>query len=296
MKAKHQLNITVKSQDVIPEYDVWCEIERSSDSVILMTGGKGKGTYPILLDLKAAGIEGSWHRVAYEACPAEVQAIAVRLDDPRIDYDREDVDAWIAGELDDPEDGGKTRVELETEKREDTRKAKNAFLKQKGYAWKKKNVYLYDQGDTASGWMLVAPDGSIVIDAVASICGQEVVQTGDFEDIITDLGYYGEEAIDAMHEEKAARQKCIEARETLDAYFNNASAHDVDPPANPRLDLINLGGTARYAIDADGVWHLRAQEDGTWANYRGYFAVRYDLNSEVVEAIKLLQAWIESNA
>ena len=138
MKAKHQLNITVKSQDVIPEYDVWCEIERSSDSVILMTGGKGKGTYPILLDLKAAGIEGSWHRVAYEACPAEVQAIAVRLDDPRIDYDGEDVDAWIAGELDDPEDGGKLALNSKQRNARIREKRRTFFSNKKGTRGRKR--------------------------------------------------------------------------------------------------------------------------------------------------------------
>ena len=71
----------------------------------------------------------------------------------------------------------------------------NAFLREKGYRWEKQNFYVSgDVGDLVTRWFLIDPDGNAVVGAKDG--GGFITEFGSVKTILTELGYYGQEAID----------------------------------------------------------------------------------------------------
>lgn len=222
MKEKHLLNITVPAKYTSRgrEVTLWCEIERSADSVILQSDGNAKGTYPQLLplllrsDLEEAGVEAEAD-VPYEDCSAEVQALALRLDDPRIKWghiykgEREDVELWLEGKIDSPEDGRDYRKGMY---KRDSQEQQNAFLRSKGYRWEKREQYFDCLEDWREDWHLINPEGEAVIgtDEVGIGCDTVVGHYGDIKKVLKELGYYGGEE---KKPEKEAPYPVMEADE-----------------------------------------------------------------------------------
>ena len=272
MKEKHLLNITVPAEHTSRGRDatLWCEIKRSADSVILQTDGNGKGTYPLLLasDLEAAGVKAE-AGIPYTDCTPEIQALALRLDDPRIKWghvyaeEREDVEAWIAGELDDPKDGTTNRVEKERAAEKEERKRQNAFLKEKGYRWEKRGVYLYGPGEMADGWFLLDPDGEVVRGSEPAMGGEEIVETGKpVKILLTELGYYGQEAIEVLAVQREELAEHRKMREAVDAYFKNEANRtgekfdDAESEFTTKAIYIESHyPRRRFRIETDALWH-----------------------------------------
>ena len=309
MKSKHLLNITVPAEHTSRgrEATLWCEIERSADSIILQTDGNGKGTYPLLLasDVEAADVKAE-AGVPFTECPPEVQAIALRLDDPRIKWghiyaeEREDVEAWLAGELDDPNSGSTVRIENKRKAAAEERKRENAFLKEKGYRWEKRNVYLFGPGEVADGWFLLNPNGEVVRGAKAAVSGEEVVETGPpLKNILTELGYYGQEAIDALVEAKAAQTEHKRMRETVAAYFaddanrTGETFEDAESEFSTRpVYLESHYPRRRFRIETDALWlesHNTSDGDDWRFNNCDYgIARQYKYDAEIADYIRKL--------
>ena len=84
------------------------------------------------------------------------------------------------------------------------------------------------------------------------------------------------------------------AERMIEAYFKNAKPQNVASPK--KLHYFNNGGPNGYAIEEDGIWYIKYLRKRGGHQYTYEYYDLNDLNSEVVEAIKLLQAWSESNA
>ena len=309
MKSKHLLNITVLGEHTRSGRDatIWCEIERSADSIILQTDGNGKGTYPLLFisDLDEVGIKAE-AGIPYVDCPPEVQTLALRLDDPRIKYgilhdkEREDIDAWIAGKLDDPNNGSTVRIEKERKAAAEERKRGNAFLKEKGYSWKKIQLYLYDPGEYVDGWALLNPNGDTVFQQEVYAGGTDITSIdGKVKNLLTELGFYGEVAIAAKREYEANAQKHCQMRAKVDVYF----ANDANRTGEVFEDAESIFTTKpiyiesyyprrRFRIENDYLWHeshnISDGDDWRFNNCDYGIARQYKYDSEIAEYLQKL--------
>ena len=309
MKSKHLLNITVPGEHTSSGRDatLWCEIERSADSVILQSDSNGKGTYPLLLvsDVEAAGVKAE-AGIPYTDCPPEVQVLALRLDDPRIkwghvyDKEREDVEAWIAGELDDPNDGTTRRVEKKRESEKEERKRENAFLQEKGYRWEKKQLYFFGPGEFDDVWVLRGPDGELAIDAKVAISGEESIQTGTtVKALLTQLGYYGQEAIDRAEAEAEASAERREMRAKVDAYFADDSNRTGEKFENAEslftstpIEIEKHYPRRQFRIERDCIWReaWNSSDGDDWRfNNSNYgIAVQFKFDEEIADCLRKL--------
>ena len=175
------------------------------------------------------------------------------------------------------------------------RNKQNAFLKRNGYRWEKRGYYASEPGEKWEGWCLVtddAPreaniDGSEIIGWTA--IGEEAVQTGiPVHELLTELGYYGEEkkqSLLAQRERSAAREEAIEKVET---FFENATAVEAptSAPDFKEAKTITANDKSKYQlVGTDQVWVWKWD---LWE--REYFpAYLYDVPQEVAKAIRLLQ-------
>ena len=309
MKKKHLLNITVPGEYTSHGRDatLWCEIERSADSIILQTDGKGKGTYPLLLksDLDAAGVEAQ-AGIPYDDCPVEVQNLALRFDDQRIKWghiyadERADVEAWLAGELDDPNNGSTLRREKREKDRKEERKRGNAFLKEKGYTWKRISLYLYDPGEFTDGWALIDQNGDTVFQQEVIAGGTEISTIdGKVKNLLIELGFYGEEAIEAKREYEANAAEHRKMREAVDAYFNNDSNctgetfddAQAEFTTNP-VYIESHYPRRRFRIESECLWHEshNISDGDMWSlNNCDYgIASQYKFDGTIAEYLKAL--------
>ena len=178
------------------------------------------------------------------------------------------------------------------------RDAQNAFLREKGYRWEKRNFYCSGEvGDIVDYWALLDPDGTEVVGKRDG--GGRIEEFGYVKGLLRQLGYYGQDAIDE-HNARVAEQERVaaersEAREKVDAYFENATPHTPTPDLEERsLSLISISASSRtrYAITDKGIWKLIYNgmdgDDWSYNNYSMYMASRYDYDADVAEAIEFL--------
>ena len=173
------------------------------------------------------------------------------------------------------------------------RKKQNAFLKERGYRWVKKDYYASGPGELWAGWFLLNPDGIEVIGWQE--IGEEPVQTGPpLETILTDLGYYGDEARAALQAKREHAQLRKVAMLQVMRHIKT-EPHTPTPaiPDSKNAKSLSSMSRAKYLVTDEGIWHWRWNgsdgDDWTWNNDGMYIASRYDYSLEVARAIEFLQ-------
>ena len=178
------------------------------------------------------------------------------------------------------------------------RDAQNAFLREKGYRWEQRSFYCSgDIGDFVEYWALIDPDGNEVIGKKDG--GGWIKEVGSVKRILTDLGYYGREAIDKAEAEAEARTERRQMREKVDAYFaddanrTGETFEDAQAEFTTRPIQIEKHYPRRqFRIESDCLWletHNRSDGDDWSLNNCDYgIARQYKFGAEIAEAIKQL--------
>ena len=276
---------------------VWQNTDYSvrEDGVFLNTYGNNENA-PIFVgqDFIDAGLPMPKPDLNFEDYSEAEQALALRIDHPRVELteaSREIIEKWLSGEED---------REKERKARLDDRNNQNAFLKSKGYRWQKTRVYLHGPGEVADAWTLLNSDGEEVIGAKVGVSGEEVIQTGTtVKALLTELGYYGEDAKREAEEQETARQERVAMREKIDAYFSNdanrtgETFEDAQAEFTARPIQIEKHYPRRqFRIESDCIWHEshnRSDGDDWSLNNCDYgIARQYNFDSQIADCLRKL--------
>lgn len=169
------------------------------------------------------------------------------------------------------------------------RDAQNAFLRQHGYRWEKRRYYASGPGDMWEGWFLLNAEGEVV--RGEKEIGEEAVPYGrDIKDLLTELGYYGEDAKAEREAAIADRKMRRAAREAVDAFFKETPGEPAVSDAPPfAIDR----SPNRYKIDDTGIFMLvyNGSDGDDWSrnNDGMHISSRYPLDTEITAALELLK-------
>ena len=240
----------------------------------------------VAADLETAGVTAPTPNLKPEEYDPEILKHALHLDSPRVtlvdDKYADKVKRMLAGEP------------------EDTRERQNAFLREKGYRWEKKQLYFFGPGEFDDVWVLRGPDGDLVIDAKVAISGEESIQTGTtVKALLTELGYYGQDAIEKAKAEAETRKERRKMREKVDAYFaddsnrtgekfENAEPHFTARP----LTIEKHYPRRQFRIEKDCIWHeeWNSSDGDMWSlNNSDYgFASQFKFDAEIADCLRKL--------
>ena len=180
---------------------------------------------------------------------------------------------------------------------EDTRERQNAFLKEKGYRWEKRGVYHSNPGDMVDAWFLLDPNGDAVVGAKDAIT-VELATFGSVKSILTELGYYGQAAVDTAKAETEKRQERHEMRAKVDAYFDDANRtgevfEDAQSKFTVRpIQLEQNYPRRQFRIEDDCIWHEthnRSDGDDWSLNNSDYgIATQYKFDAEIAKFLRTL--------
>lgn len=291
MRVKKFVKMKVKGSD-----GRWKNTDFSvrEDGILLNTYGKNENA-PIFVgqDFIDAGLPMPKLDLDFEDYSEAEQALALRIDHPRVELteaSREIVEKWLSGE----EDREKERMARLNDKNN-----QNAFLKSKGYRWEKRGVYHSNPGELVDAWFLLGPDGEVVCGWKDSIT-EELASTGpSLKTLLTELGYYGQEAIDKAAAEAKAQAERRQMREKVDAYFdddaNRTGEVFEDAQAEFTAKPIYLEShypRRRFRIESDCIWHEshnRSDGDDWSLNNCDYgIARQYKFDSEIADCLRKL--------
>lgn len=245
----------------------------------------GSNGFPMVIgdEVTAAGFSEDDALVAYEDMSDQLKALVLVVGDNRGHTVR----------------ASKTASErIEEAKAE--RNSENAFLREKGYKWEKKQLYFHGPGEFDDVWVLRAPDGELVIDAEVAISGEESIQTGTtVKALLTALGYYGQEAIDEAKADAEARAKRREMRAKVDAYFADDSNQTGETFENAEslftvrpIQIEKHYPRRQFRIEADCIWReaWNSSDGDDWRfNNSDYgIAVQFKFDGEIAECLKAL--------
>ena len=172
------------------------------------------------------------------------------------------------------------------------RDAENDFLRSKGYRWEKRSVYNSGPGEMVDRWFLFDPDGEIVVGYKDA--GFDLLPFGSVKDILTELGYYGQEAIDAADAEK---QAAAQRREMREAIFNHFAQYALETPdaikfTTPPIEIDSHMPRRRFRIEDGALWierHNTADGDDWSLNNCDYgIASKYPFDAEIADYLRAL--------
>ena len=240
----------------------------------------------VAADLETAGVPAPTPSLKPEEYDPEILKHALHLDSPRVtlvdDKYADKVKRMLAGEP------------------EDTRERQNAFLREKGYRWEKKQLYFFGPGEFDDVWVLRGPDGDLVIDAEVAVSGEESILTGTtVEALLTKLGYYGQEAINRAEAETAARKSRREMRAKVDTYFaddanrTGETYEDAESLFTVRPITIEKHYPRRqFRIETDCIWReaWNSSDGDDWRfNNSDYgIAVQFKFDAEIADCLRKL--------
>lgn len=259
------------------------------DGVLLNTYGNENAPIFVGQDFVDAGLPMPKIDCDWDAYSTEEQNLALTIDHPRVELtseSREIIEKWLSGE----EYREKDRMA-----RLNDRNNQNAFLKSKGYRWEKKRLYIGGEiGEVVEDWILRDLNGKAVIDFKDG--GGWVKAIGDLKRILTQLGYYGQAAIDQLTAEDAARLARHEARVRVDAYFQARSHNPPETvPATVAKQSFTIAKSSRtrYAVADGEIWVriYNGMDGDDWSlNNDGMFiSAPYPYNAEIVADLELLR-------
>ena len=235
-------------------------------------------------DLTEAGVPMPTPNLPVEEYDSDTLALALRIDHPRVtlidDKYAVKVKAMLAGEP------------------EDTRERQNAFLKERGYRWEKQSFYCSgDVGDFVEYWALLDSAGNEVVGKTDG--GGWIKEIGSVKRILTELGYYGQEAVDAAAEAKAKSVERKRMREAVDAYFANDANRTGETFENAQAEFTTRPiqiekhhPRRQFRIEKDCIWyesHNRSDGDDWSLNNCDYgIARQYKFDTEIAECLRSL--------
>ena len=135
------------------------------------------------------------------------------------DSDKFAVEQFQAGECASIDAGRKQFYAKRDEAKKTERDAENAFLRSKGFRWEKRSLYNSGPGEMQDRWLLLDPNGNIVVGYKDG--GFDLLPFGDVKSILTDLGYYGQDAVDKKQSDKAEAAERMRMRSEVDGYFQS---------------------------------------------------------------------------
>ena len=213
----------------------------------------------------------------WEAYSPVEQALALTIDHPRVEWkEKPEIRAWLNGEV----------VE------EDTRERQNEFLRSKRYKWQKRSIYHSGDGEMVDRWLLLDPDGKIVVGVKDG--GFDLIPFGNVKSILTELGYYGQEAID---KEAAEKKASTERREMRDEVFNHFAQYPIETPDQVSFEtqpiyLESHMPRRRFRIEGDALWierHNTSDGDDWSLNNCDYgIASRYPFDAKIADYLRTL--------
>ena len=165
--------------------------------------------FPIFVgdDFTEAGIPLPKINQKWDDYSEQEQALALTIDHPRVEWkEQPEIRAWLNGEV----------IE------EDTRERQNDFLKSKGYRWSKRGVYNSGEGDMEDRWFLLDPSGNAVVGYKDG--GFDLIPFGSVKEILIELGYYGQSAINEKQQADEARANRRAMRSAIEHYFENTES------------------------------------------------------------------------
>ena len=291
MKVKKFVHMKVKGSD-----GKWkaTNFTVREDGVLLNTYGENENA-PIFVgqDFIDAGLPMPKLDLDFEDYSEAEQALALTIDHPRVELtpeSREIIEKWLSGE----EDREKERMARLNDKNN-----QNAFLKARGYRWEKRGVYHSNPGEVIDAWFLLDPDGEVVCGWKDSIT-EELASTGpSLKTLLTDLGYYGQEAIDKAEAEAQARAERRQMREKVDAYFANdanltgETFESAEAEFTTRPIMIEKHYPRRqFRIESDCIWHESHNtsdgDDWRFNNSSYGIANQYKFNADIAECLRKL--------
>lgn len=266
------------------------------DGVLLNTYGKNENA-PIFVgqDFVDAGLPLPKPDQDWDAYSADEQNLALTIDHARVELtaaSREIIEKWLSGEED--------REKERTARLED-KNNQNAFLQSKGYRWEKRGVYHSNPGELVDAWFLLGPDGEVVCGWKDSIT-EELASTGpSLNTLLTELGYYGQEALDKAAAEATQRQARREMRAKVDAYFANDANRTGETFENAQAEFTTRPiqiekhyPRRQFRIETDCLWyeeHNSSDGDDWSLNNCNYgIARQYKFDAEIAECLRSLSS------
>ena len=179
-------------------------------------------------------------------------------------------------------------------KRDAERKKQNAFLKDRGFHWEKRSFYASDPGEMVQRWFLLDPAGDAVVGFKDG--GGYIAEFGDVESVLTEIGYYGQAAIDkaaAAEEEASARRQM---REAIDTFFRQPALEVPETDVEIDQPVIHieyyLPRRQFQIIEGDALWiKVHNTSDGDdWSQNNCDFGIarRYPFDSQITEYLRKL--------
>ena len=158
----------------------------------------------------------------FEGCEKE----PVRVTDSAVeivnDSNQFAVEQFLTGECKSIASGVKAFHAKKEDAKKAERKAENDFLKSKGYRWEKRSLYNSGDGEMQSRWLLFDPDGEIAVGYKDG--GFDLIPFGSVKEILIELGYYGQSAIDEKQQADEARANRKAMRHAIESYFENTES------------------------------------------------------------------------
>lgn len=251
------------------------------------------GNFPLFIgaDLQAAGIPASSvNRKAYWEIDADVLQHALRITDNRVHWDR-DKHPRLAAALDGDIDAlNKSQWDARERKRE------NAFLATKGYHWEQRSFYVGGEiADVVTRNFLIDAAGEAVIGCKPAAFG--IATFGNLHRLLTELGYYGVDALNAMRAADAREAEQRRLRGIIDdanLHWSNDAGEAMPVPKHVKCTQAFRGRRTMYGVE--GTKHLwvrlynGADGDNWDLNNDGMFmSFRFPYDAEVAAAIEALQ-------
>ena len=236
--------------------------------------------FPIFVgdDFTEAGVPLPKINQKWDDYSAQEQALALTIDHPRVEWkEKSEIRAWLNGEV----------IE------EDTRERQNDFLKSKGYRWSKRGVYNSGEGDMEDRWFMLDPSGNAVIGYKDG--GFDLIPFGSVKEILIELGYYGQEAIDKAETEKKASADRRGMRKKVEDFFNSPALETPEavtfsvPPI--RIES-HMPRRQFRIIEGEALWievHNTADGDNWALNNCDYgIARRYPFDAKIADNLHQL--------
>lgn len=258
------------------------------DGVLLNTYGKNENS-PIFVgqDFIDAGLPMPTLDLNYDDYSPEEQALALTIDSARVELSeesREAIEKWLSGE----EDREKARMAKLND-----RDNQNAFLRQHGYRWERKNYYASGPGELWTGWFLFDADGNEIIGEVE--IGDQPVKTGrNLKALLTELGYYGDAEKTALEAKRERDAKRSEMRQKVRAFLDSTEGEKAVSDAKPfRISDINVSRNEFKVEPNAAIYHLvwNGSDGDNWSynNDGMYISYRYPYDADVAAALEFLK-------
>ena len=178
------------------------------------------------------------------------------------------------------------------EEKKAEREAENAFLRSKGYKWQKRSIYHSGDGEMVDRWLLFDPDDEIVVGYRDA--GFDLIPFGDVKSLLTELGYYGQAAIDKADAEKKESAQRQEMRAEIDAFFGSPALETPDAVTftAPAIHIESYLPRRQFRIEDGALWierHNTSDGDDWSLNNSDYgIASKYPFDPEIASFLRQL--------